>query len=133
MNSYINLIIEVESAKERLREWVQPVPERNDVVGCGCITRPLTQSGAALAESIIWMVSCLAVILGLIKAGQSEQPLFWLAIWPFPVALACTIFIFVRQGFHFEAGVPVLGRGRVDSAFGNGLDDKSFFSDRSLR
>ena len=127
MNSYINLIIEIESAKERLRKWFQPVPERNANSGRAWATRPSTQSGAASLESIIWMVSCLAVTLGLIKAGQSEQPLFWLAIWPFPVALACTIFIFVRQGFHFEAGMLVLGRGRVDSAFENGLGDKSSF------
>ena len=118
MNSYINLIIELESTKERLRKWVQSVPERNANGGCACRTRPLTQSGAATLESIIWIVSCLVVILGSITAGQSEHPLFWLAIWPFPVALACTIFIFVRQGFHFEGGVLVLGRCRVDSAFG---------------
>lgn len=127
MNSYINLIIELESAKERLRKRFQSVPERNGNGGCARRTRPLTQSGAASLESIIWIVSCLAAILGLIKAAHSEHPLFWLAIWPFPVALACTIFIFLRQGFHFEGGALVLGRCRVDSAFGNALDHKSPF------
>jgi hypothetical protein len=42
----------------------------------------------------------------------SEQPLFWLAVWPAPVALACTIFIFFRQGFHFQNGMLILGRRR---------------------
>jgi hypothetical protein len=127
MNSYINLIIELESAKERLRKWIESVPERNANGGCAGRTRRLTQSGAASLESIVWMVSCLLIILGSIQAGQSGQPLFWLAIWPFPVALACTVFIFIRQGVHFESGVLVLGRGRVNSAFGNGLDHKPSF------
>jgi hypothetical protein len=127
MDSYINFVIELESAKERLRKWVESVPERNANGGCAGRTRPLTQSGAASLESVVWVVSCLAVISGLIKAGQSEQPLFWLAIWPFPLALACTIFIFVRQGFHFEEGALVLGRRRVHSGFGNGSDHKSSF------
>src|ERR1700751_2192509 len=125
MNSYINLIIELESAKERLQKWIESVPERNANGGCAGRTRRLTQSGAASRGSIGWMVSCLLIILGSIQAGQSGQPLFWLAIWPFPVALGCTVFIFIRQGVHFESGVLVLGRGRVDSAFGNGLDHKS--------
>ena len=127
MDSYINFIVELESAKERLREWVESVPDRNANDGCASGTRSLTQSGAASLESFVWVVSCLSIVLGSIKAGQSEQPLFWLAIWPFPVALACTIFIFIRQGVHFESGLLVLGRGRVDSAFGNGLDHKSSF------
>lgn len=122
MDSYIiNFVIELESAKERLQKWVESVPERNANGSCTSGTRPLTQSGAASLESIVWVVSCLTTILGSIKAGQSERPLFWLAIWPFPVALACTIFIFIRHGVHFESGMLVLGRGRVDSAFRTGL------------
>jgi hypothetical protein len=127
MDSYINFIIELESAKERLRKWVESVPERNADGGCGGRTRSLTQSGFASLESIVWVVSCLLIILGSIQAVQSGQPLFWLAIWPFPVALACTIFIFIRQGGHFESGVLVLGRGQIDSAFENGLGHKAPF------
>lgn len=133
MDAYINLMIELESAKEELRKRVHSVPERNADGGCEGRTRPLTQSGAASLELIVWIVSCLAIVLGSIEAGQSGQPLFWLAIGPFPVALACTIFIFVRQGVHFEGGILVLGRGRVDSASGDGLDPKSSFTNRSLR
>ena len=88
MDSYINFIVELERAKERLRKWVESVPERNANGGCASGTRSLTQSGAASLELIVWVVSCLLIILGSIQAGQSEQPLFWLAIWPFPVALA---------------------------------------------
>jgi hypothetical protein len=38
--------------------------------------------------------------------------MLWLAVWPAPVVLACTIFAFFRQGFHFEDKVLVLGRQR---------------------
>jgi hypothetical protein len=116
MDSYLNFIIELGSAKDRLRKWLESVPERNANGSSAGGTRSLTQSGAASLESFVWAVSCLLIILGLIQAGHSEEPLFWLAIWPFPVALACTIFIFIRQGVHFESGLLVLGRGRVDSA-----------------
>ena len=63
-------------------------------------------------KSSVWIVSCLLIVLGLVQAAQSEQPLFWLAVWPAPVVLLCTILTFVRQGFHFEEGVLVLGRQR---------------------
>jgi hypothetical protein len=129
MNSYVNLIIEAESARERLRKWVQSIPEVSENGGCACRTRRLTQSHASSVEPIIWIASCLVAILGLVKAGQSEHPLFWLVIWPFPVAIACTIFIFVREGFHFEGGVLVLGRGRVDAAVQKDSDHKSSFRD----
>jgi hypothetical protein len=72
--------------------------------------RSTAESGAASFESIIWILSCLATILGVILAAHSTQPLLWLAAWPVPVTLACTIFIFFRQGFHLEDGVLVLGR-----------------------
>jgi hypothetical protein len=127
MDSYINFIVDLERAKKRLRKWVESVPERNANGSCAGRTRSLTQSAAASLESIVWVVSCLLIVLGSIQAGESEHPLFGLAIWPFPVALACTIFIFIRQGVHFESGLLVLGRGRVDFAFGNGLDHKSSF------
>jgi UDP:flavonoid glycosyltransferase YjiC (YdhE family) len=73
---------------------------------------PVTQSGAASFESIIWAVSCLIVILGVVHAAHSEQPLLWLAVWPAPVVVASTIFTFFRHGFHFEDGALVLGRQR---------------------
>jgi hypothetical protein len=79
------------------------------------------------------MVSCVVVILGLIKAAYSEQPLIWLAIWPFPVAIASTILIFVRQGCHFERGVLVLGRRQADSTFEKRLGSEIFLSDRHVR
>jgi hypothetical protein len=113
MDSYINFVLELESAKERLRKSVESIPERNANGGRAGKTGPLAQLDDASLESIVWVVSCLLIILGSIQAGESGQPLFWLAIWPFPVALACTVFIFIRQGVHFESGVLVLGRGRV--------------------
>jgi hypothetical protein len=63
-------------------------------------------------ESIVWIVSCLATILGVVRAALSEEPLFWLAVWPMPVTFVSAIFVFCRQGFHLEDGVLVLGRRR---------------------
>ena len=79
---------------------------------CGVRIRSVAQSGAVGVEASIWIASYLLAILGLVKAVYSEQPLLWLAVWPVPVALASTILIFLRQGFHFRNGVLVLGRRR---------------------
>ena len=72
----------------------------------------VAQRGAVNIQASIWIASYLLAILGLIKAAYSEQPLFWLAVWTAPVALACMIFIFLRPGFHFQNGVMILGRRR---------------------
>lgn len=61
-------------------------------------------------EWVIWTVSCIIDVLGLVKAGCGGNHVFWLLVWPVPVTIACTIFIFVRQGFHFKDGLLVLGR-----------------------
>jgi len=74
--------------------------------------RLVTQYGAVSVQACIWIASYLLAIVGLINAAYSEQPLLWLAVWPAPVALASTIFVFLRQGFHFQDGVLVLGRRR---------------------
>ena len=63
-----------------------------------------------------WIISLLIALMGVVKAAHCGQHLFWLIVWPLPVALACTAFIFVRRGFHFQNGVLVLGRKRDDRA-----------------
>jgi len=70
------------------------------------------QCGSVTIETSIWIASYLLAILGLVKAAYSEQPLLWLAVWPAPIALVSTIFIFFREGFHFRNGVLFLGRRR---------------------
>jgi cytosine/uracil/thiamine/allantoin permease len=60
-------------------------------------------------EISVWIISLLISVMGVAKAAHSGQHLFWLIVWPLPVALACTAFIFVRRGFHFQNGVLVLG------------------------
>jgi cytosine/uracil/thiamine/allantoin permease len=65
---------------------------------------------AANREWVIWTVGCIIDVLGLVKAGFGGHHVFWLMVWPVPVTIACTIFIFVRQGFHFKDGLLVLGR-----------------------
>jgi hypothetical protein len=61
-------------------------------------------------DSCIWVSSCLAAFFGVLTAAYSQEPLYWLLVWPVPLALACTIFNFIRQGFHFQNGLLVLGR-----------------------
>jgi hypothetical protein len=68
------------------------------------------QRGRLSVEACVWVASYALAIVGFIKAAHSEQPLLWLAIWPAPIVLASTIFIFLRQGFHFRGPVLVLGR-----------------------
>ncbi len=71
---------------------------------CAFRIKSVAQRGAVNVEASIWIASCLLAILGLVKAVYSEQPFLWLAVWPAPVVLASTIFIFFRQGFRFQNG-----------------------------
>jgi hypothetical protein len=133
------VVLEPEGAKERLPFQSTPEEKKNDQSlplavarkerqrrlvrsrtlspfggsgDCAARVRSVAQSGAVSVEASIWIVGYVLAILGLVKAVYSEQPLLWLAVWPAPVALASTIFIFFRQGFHFRNGVLVLGRRR---------------------
>ena len=104
--------------KERQRRRRRPVRSRTlspfeGAGDCAVRIRSVAQRGAVSVEACIWIASYLLAILGLVKAAYSEQPLFWLAVWPAPVAVASTIFILFRHGFHFQNGVLVLGR-RLD-------------------
>src|SRR5260221_9773425 len=58
--------------------------------------RSLAQRGAVSVEACIWIASYLLAMMGLVKAAYSQQPLFCLAVWPFPLSLASTFFIFFR-------------------------------------
>ena len=137
MDSDISIKLEAEGAKERLLFQSASEVEKNDqsprlsivwkqrrsvrskthfrrgAVGY-CSTRAGwgAQCGGISIETSIWIASYLLAILGLIKAAYSEQPLLWLAVWPAPIVLVCTIFIFFREGFHFRNGVLFLGRRR---------------------
>ena len=141
MDSYISIILEAERAKERLQRFFKSPPEveKNDqsprlaLVWKQRRTHPVrsrthsrcgtvgyggaranwgAQYGGVSIETSIWIASYLLAILGLIKAAYSEQPLLWLAVWPAPIVLVSTIFIFFREGFHFRNGVLFLGRRR---------------------
>ena len=72
--------------------------------------RSVAERGAMSVEVGIWIGSGLLAILGLVQAVHSAQHFLWLAIWPAPVTLLSTIFIFLSHGFHFRNGVLVLGR-----------------------
>jgi len=79
--------------------------------GCHAVgIRSVAQRGAMSVEVGIWIGSGLLAILGLVQAVHSAQHFLWLAIWPAPVTLLSTIFIFLSQGFHFRNGVLVLGQ-----------------------
>lgn len=62
------------------------------------------------------IISLLIAVMGVVKAAHCGQHLFWLIVWPLPVALASTAFIFVRRGFHFQNGMLVLGQKLDDQA-----------------
>ena len=104
MVSYASSVPEMSRAQDRLRYASDSGPERKRN------RRPLEQRSPASCEYVVWALSCFIAVLGLVKAGSGERHLFWLMVWPVPVTIACTIFIFVRQGFHFKDGVLVLGR-----------------------
>jgi hypothetical protein len=72
--------------------------------------RTMVQRISIRVDNVVWMASCLLTVLGLAKAAASDQPVLWVALWPAPVVLASSIFTFLRQGFHFQDGVLVLGR-----------------------
>jgi hypothetical protein len=72
--------------------------------------RTMLQRSSVRIDAVVWIACCLVTVLGLAKAATSEQPFLWVALWPAPVVLASTVFIFLRQGFHFQDGVLVLGR-----------------------
>ena len=73
-------------------------------------------------EISAWIISLLIAVVGVVKAVHCGQHLFWLIVWPLPLALACTVFIFVGRGFHFENGVLVLGQKLDDRARHHGAN-----------
>ena len=72
--------------------------------------RPIDQRSGMRVDAVVLIACCLLTVLGLAKAAVSEQPFLWLALWPAPVVIASTVFTFLRQGFHFQDGVLILGR-----------------------
>jgi hypothetical protein len=74
--------------------------------------RAMVQPSGIRVDAVVWIASCLLTVLGLAKAAVSEQPFLWVVLWPAPVVLASTVFTFLRQGFHFQDGMLVLGRRR---------------------
>src|SRR5690349_1904290 len=79
-------------------------------VCCAVGIRSVAQRGAMSVELGIWFGSGVLAIFGLVQAVHSAEPFLWLAVWPAPITLLSTIFIFLSQGFHFHNGVLVLGR-----------------------
>jgi hypothetical protein len=119
MNSNLSRILQAEDRKKRLLRLLRSTPEpvKNGQSPPLALVRRQRQSLATLRggvriEASIWIASYVLAVLGLVNAAYSEQPLLWLAVWPAPIVLASTIFIFLRQGFHFRNGVLVLGRRR---------------------
>jgi hypothetical protein len=72
--------------------------------------RKMVQRTHVRVDAVVCTACCVLTVLGLAKAATSEQPVIWVALWPGPVVLVSTVFTFLRQGFHFQDGVLVLGR-----------------------
>ena len=58
----------------------------------------------------------LLALAGSIVAACSEDPIFWMLIWPAPLVLIFTAARFIREGVHQRDGVLVLGRAAVEPA-----------------
>jgi hypothetical protein len=58
----------------------------------------------------------LLALVGAIVAARSQEPIFWMLIWPTPLVLVFTAVRFIREGFHQRDGVLVLGRAVLESA-----------------
>ena len=58
----------------------------------------------------------LLALVGAIAAARSQEPIFWMLIWPTPLVLVFTAARFIREGFHERDGVLVLGRAALESA-----------------
>jgi hypothetical protein len=99
MIPYISLMLDAKSARGRLQNVFETGPERE-----------AGHQSLVATEASIRIVGFALVILGVGKAAYSEHPLFWLAIWPAPIVLISTLAVFLRQGFHYENGLLVLGR-----------------------
>jgi hypothetical protein len=106
MDSYIYLISEIEPTRGRLRRLLESVSEAKEIGK----SRAIAQRAGPNLEANTWCFCCVIVFAGVLMAAQWPRHLFWLMVWPAPMALICTIFVFVRQGFYFENGVLVLGR-----------------------
>jgi len=58
----------------------------------------------------------LLALVGAIVAARSQEPIFWMLIWPTPLVLVFTAARFIREGFHQRDGVMVLGRAALEPA-----------------
>jgi hypothetical protein len=61
-------------------------------------------------------VILLLALVGAIVAARSQEPIFWMLIWPTPLVLVFTAARFIREGFHQRDGVLVLGRAAQEPA-----------------
>lgn len=52
----------------------------------------------------------LLALAGAMVAARSQEPIFWMLIWPTPLVLVFTAVRFIREGFHQRDGVLILGR-----------------------
>ena len=64
--------------------------------------------------SVLWLLILLLALLGAIVAAVSKTPVIWMLVWPAPLVVIFTTARFVREGYHKQDGVLVLGR-RVPS------------------
>jgi hypothetical protein len=58
----------------------------------------------------------LLALVGAIVAARSQEPIFWMLIWPTPLVIFFTAARFIREGVHQRDGVLVLGRAALEPA-----------------
>lgn len=66
----------------------------------------------------------LLALVGAIVAARSQEPIFWMLIWPTPLVFIFTAARFIREGFHQRDGVLVLGRAAEPAKVQAGISDR---------
>ena len=69
------------------------------------LQRPRRRHGTGFSLLVL-----LLALVGVIVAARSQEPIFWMLIWPTPLVLIFTATRFIREGFYQRDGVLVLGR-----------------------
>jgi hypothetical protein len=65
--------------------------------------------GASFIGTAFSLFVLLMVVLGVIVAACSGEPVVWMLRWPAPLVVTFTVFNFIRQGYHKRDGLLVLG------------------------
>ena len=67
--------------------------------------------GTSVIGTVFSLFVLLLVVLGVILAACSREPILWMLRWPAPLVVIFTVLNFIRHGYHKRDGLLVLGSG----------------------